>query len=328
MASAFLHFLLIPLLKVHRPRLIKTDVPWIGISEYKRVISAIQEKWEYVHIRKRWYPVDGQSETSTKRHLRSSSDRSDQTINSYFNLPDDGEPPFKRTRRAARKAVETQDPCRVDRAKRAKVESKTSPPSTSAPSDVTSIASPITADVSGIRASSRKRLKKTPSTRSPPVSSPSSAELAILPVASSFSLSSTTLVAPAPSHISSASSSHSRNRSTSQSSAETLVDSDQIQLRSASVTSTDTAVEHSLSKRRKWEAVEEECLESVLGEIAESNRREGMVTRGRASKIRLVETNAEKSETGISRSNTPAKAAGKTVAEKSKPRVKKSRVKK
>ena len=324
--SLFTDLLLPP--KVHRPRLIKTDVPWIGISEYKRVISAIQEKWEYVHIRKRWYPVDGQSETSTKRLLRSSGDRSDRTINSYFNLPEDGEPPLKRTRRAGRKALETQDLCSADRAK---LELKPSPPSTSgAASDVASTKASITEDGPATRASSRKRRKPMPSSRSPPtpLSSPapsSAAELAILPVASIL-LSPTTLMAPVACHISSATSSHSRNRSTSQSSAETLVDSDPVQLRSESVASTDTAVENSLSKKRKLEVVEE-CLELVAGEMAESNQ-EGMVTRGRASKFRSVETNTEKSaSTGISRSNTPAKE-GKTVAEKPKTRARKSRVKK
>ena len=317
-------------LKVHRPRLIKTDVPWIGISEYKRVISAIQEKWEYVHIRKRWYPVDGQPEISTKRHLRSSGDRGDQTVNSYFNLPEDGEPPSKRTRRTGRKAVEMQDPCTTDRPNRAKVEQKPSPSSTSTTtSNVASIDASIPGDAPVIRASARKRLKTTSSTKSPPPSLPalsSAAEISALPVASSL-LSSTTLMAPVPSHISPPSSSHSRNRSTSQSSAETLVDSDQVQLRSASVTSTDTAVENSLSKKRKWQAVEEECLELDLGEMAESNRREGMVTRARASKFHLVETNAEKSVTRSSRSSTPAKVE-KTVEEKPKPRARKSRVKK
>ena len=133
-------------------------------------------------------------------------------------------------------------------------------------------------------------------------------------------------MAPVACHISSATSSHSRNRSTSQSSAETLVDSDPIQLRSESVASTDTAVENSLSKKRKLEVVEE-CLELVAGEMAELNQ-EGMVTRGRASKFRSVETNTEKSaSTEISRSNTPAKE-GKTVAEKPKARARKSRVKK
>ena len=317
--------------KVHRPRLIKTDVPWIGISEYKRVISAIQEKWEYVHIRKRWYPVDGQPETSSKRLLRSSGDRGDRTINSYFNLPEDGEPPLKRTRRAGRKALETQDLCSADRAK---VESKPSPPATSgAASDDAPIKASIAENGPAIRSSSRRRRKATPSTRSPPAlsfSSPtpsSTAELAILPVASSILLSSTTLMAPVACHIiSSATSSHSRNRSTSQSSAETLVDSDPVQLRSESVASTDTAVENSLSKKRKLEVVEE-CLELVAGEMAESNQLEGMVTRGRASKFRSVETNTEKSATGISRSNTPAKEV-ETVVEKPKARAKKSCVKK
>lgn len=302
---------------VHRPRLIKTDVPWIGISEYKRVISAIQEKWEYIHVRKRWYPVDGQPETSTKRLLRSSGDRVDH-INTYFNLPDDGEPPSKRSRRAGKKVVETQDPCTVDRAKRAKVESKSSLPSTSDPaSGLTSI--PTNEDVPTVRASSRKRLKTTPSIRSP-VSAPSlpapssAAELAVLPVASSTCL------------IPTASSSHSRNRSTSQSSAETLVDSDGVQLRSASVTSTDTTVEMPLSKKRKLEVIEE-CLELAIGEMAESNQREGMVTRGRASKFRLIETTVEKSVASTSRSSTPANES-KIAAQKPKPRAKKSRVKK
>ena len=108
------------------------------------------------------------------------------------------------------------------------------------------------------------------------------------------------------------------------------MDSDKVKLRSESVASTDTAVESSLSKKRKWEAGEE-CLDLVLGETAESNLREGMVTRGRASKFRLVEMNAEKNAeknvTEVSRSNTPAKA-GKTVAEKPKPRGRKSRAKK
>lgn len=312
---------------MHRPRLIKTDVPWIGISEYKLVISAIQEKWEYVHIRKRWYPVDGQPETSTKRLLRSSGDRGDRTINSYFNLPEDGEPPLKRTRRAGRKAMETQDQCSADRAK---VESKPSPSTSGAASDVASIKASVTEDGPAVRSSSRKRRKPTPSTRSPPasLSSPpsSAAELAILPVASSILLSPTTSRAPVACHISSATSSHSRNRSTSQSSAETLVDSDPVILRSGSVVSTDTVVENSLSKKRKLEVVEE-CLELVPGEVDESNQLEGMVTRGRASKFRSVETNTEKSATEISRSNTPAKE-GKTVAEKPKARARRSRVKK
>ena len=134
-------------------------------------------------------------------------------------------------------------------------------------------------------------------------------------------------MAPVACHIiSSATSSHSRNRSTSQSSAETLVDSDPVQLRSESVASTDTAVENSLSKKRKSEVVEE-CLELVAGEMAESNQLEGMVTRGRASKFRSVETNTEKSATGISRSNTPTKEV-ETVVEKPKARARKSCVKK
>ena len=133
-------------------------------------------------------------------------------------------------------------------------------------------------------------------------------------------------MAPVACHMSTATSSHSRNRSTSQSSAETLVDSDPVQLRSESVASTDTAVENSLSKKRKLEVVEE-CLESVADEMVESNQPEGMVTRGRgrASKFRSVETNTEKSATGIS--HTPAKE-GKTVAEKPKARARKYRVKK
>lgn len=313
--------------KVHRPRLIKTDVPWIGISEYKRVISAIQEKWEYVHIRKRWYPVDGQTETSTKRLLRSSGDRTDRTINRYFNLPDDSEPPLKRTRRGGKKALESQDPCTADRAK---VESKPSSPSTSGvASEVASVKGSIIEDGPAIRASSRKRRKPTPSTRSPPssLSSPtpsSTEELAILPIASSILLSPATLMAPGDCDISSATSSHSRNRSISQSSIETLVDSDPVQLRSESVTSTDTAVENSLSKKRKLEVVEE-CLELLPSEMAESHQLDGMVTRGRASKFRLVETNTEKSD--ISRSNTPSKE-GKTAAEIPKSRARKSRVKK
>ncbi|KAF8806456.1 hypothetical protein BYT27DRAFT_7167768 [Phlegmacium glaucopus] len=305
---------------LHRPRLIKTNVPWIGISEYKRVISAIQEKWEYVHVRKRWYPVDGQPETSTKRHLRSSSGRVDQTINNYFNLPEDGEPPLKRTRRGARKVAETQDLYTVDRAKRAKIESKPSPSAVA--SDVTSIDAHVTEDSPpATRASSRKRLKTTPSTMSPPPASlppPSSA--------SSLLLSSTTLTAPVPCFMSSASSSHSRNRSTSQSSAETLVESaEEVQLRSASVASAETAIETPFSRKRKLEAVEE-CLELAIDETPELNRREGMVTRGRASKFRLVETNAETSVAIASRSNIPAKG-GKAMTEP-KPRAKKSRAKK
>ena len=320
---------LTPSPKVHRPRLIKTDVPWIGISEYKRVISAIQEKWEYVHIRKRWYPVDGQSESSSKRLLRSSGDRGDRTVNSYFNLPEDGEPPLKRTRRTGRKALETQDPCSANRAN---AESKSSPPSTSgAASDVASIKASTIEDGPAMRTSSRKRRKPTPSTISPAasISSPapaSAAELAILPVASSILLSPTTSVATVACHISSAASSHSRNRSTSQFSIETLVDSNPVQMRSESVVSTDTAVENSLSKKRKLEVVEE-CLELVSSEMADSNQLEGMVTRGRASKIRLVETNTEKSVTGLSRSNTPAKE-GKMVEQNFKTRARKSRVKK
>jgi len=315
-ASSSTLFLLISAL-VHRPRLIKTDVPWIGISEYKRVISAIQEKWEYVHVRKRWYPVDGQPETSTKRLLRSSSDRVDQSINNYFNLPEESEPQLKRTRRGAKKVMETQDPRTEDRAKRAKIESK---PSSSAASDATSIGAHIHEDSPpATRASSRKRLKTTPSTRSPPsLPSPTSTP--------SLLLSST---APVPCTISSTSSSHSRNRSTSQSSAETLVDpAEGVQVRSASVTSTETVVENPSSKKRKLEAVEE-CLELPIGEMPESNRRGGMVTRGRASKFRLVETNVEKSMAKISRSDTPAKGlGGKTVTEKPKPKAKKSRAKK
>ena len=319
--SASLHSLLICPPKVHRPRLIKTDVPWIGISEYKRVISAIQEKWEYVHIRKRWYPVDGQTETSTKRLLRSSGDRGDQSIYSYFNLPEDGEPPLKRTRRAGRKALETQDPCSADRAK---VESRPSPPSTSgAASEVVSIKAAITEVGPATRASSRKRRKPTSSTLLSSPTPSSVEEVPVLPVASSILLSPTSLMIPGPCDISSATSSHSRNRSISQSSMETLVDSDPVQMRSESVASTDTAVEDSLSKKRKLE-VAEECLELVASEMAEL---EGMVTRGRASKFRLVETNSEKSASGTSRSNTPAKE-GKTIAENPKTRARKSRVKK
>lgn len=326
MASASFHFSLISA-PVHRPRLIKTDVPWIGISEYKRVIYAIQEKWEYVHVRKRWYPVDGQPETSTKRLLRSSTDRIDQTINSYFNLPEDGEPPLKRTRRAAKKVVEAQNLCTADRAKRAKIESKRSPSTSAAASNVTSIAAHINEDTPVIRASSRKRPKTTPSTKSPAPSLSFVAEPTILPIVSSFLSSSTTLTDPVPCLISSTSSSHSRNRSISQSSAETLVDSAEgVQLRSASVTSTDTTVEIPSSKKRKSEAVEE-CLELSLGETAELNRREGMVTRGRASKFRLVETNVDESVSSISRSNTPTKEVNR-VTEKLKPRARKSRVKK
>ena len=97
-------------------------------------------------------------------------------------------------------------------------------------------------------------------------------------------------------------------------------------MRSESVVSTDTAVENSLSKKRKLEVVEE-CLELVSSEMADSNQLEGMVTRGRASKIRLVETNTEKSVTGLSRSNTPAKE-GKMVEQNFKTRARKSRVKK
>ena len=92
-------------------------------------------------------------------------------------------------------------------------------------------------------------------------------------------------------------------------------------MRSGSVTSTDTAVGNPLSKKRKLEAVER-CDVTV-----ESNRREGMVTRGRASKFRLVETNIEKSVRSISPSKIPTKK-DKTVAEKPKARAKKSRVKK
>ena len=100
-----------------------------------------------------------------------------------------------------------------------------------------------------------------------------------------------------------------------------------MQLRSESVVSTDTAVENSLSsKKRKLEVVEEECHELILSEMAESNQLEGMVTRGRASKFRMVETNTEKSVTS-SRSNTPAKE-GKTIVENPKTRARKSRVKK
>lgn len=104
------------------------------------------------------------------------------------------------------------------------------------------------------------------------------------------------------------------------------MDSDEVQLRSASVTSTDTAVGNLLSKKRKMEVVEE-CLELTIDETAESNQREGMVTRGRASKIRLVDTKVEKSATNISRENTPVKEA-KTLAAKPRPRAKKPRVKK
>jgi len=74
---------------VHQPRLIKTSVPWTGDEIYKNIIACYQEKFVYTHVRREWYPTDAHiSMTNTRKRALRSADRSGQTVQDYFDLPD------------------------------------------------------------------------------------------------------------------------------------------------------------------------------------------------------------------------------------------------
>ncbi|KAF8161215.1 hypothetical protein B0H34DRAFT_673211 [Crassisporium funariophilum] len=332
---------------LHQPRLIKTNVPWIGTTEYRSIVHSFQEKYLNVYVKRQWYPTDPSAQSEPRKRMLRSSDRAaDQTVNDLTNLPDGDEPPRKRARRSVKKVVESQTSPTVERVKRTKVAEPTAEASTSTSTST----SPTLVDISsessdlptvpkkdtptGPRVSTRVRRKTSPSKKAPRITilpdepSPPTVDTDLQAQSSSSSSTTPTLPDPIPSPSSPSSStalSHSRNRSTSQSSAETLVE-EGVQRRSASVISADTAVEKSSPKKRKAEVIEElDQPENV--DKPESSPPEGMVTRGRASKIRLVDAVAcPNSVTSSSRANTPATKEALTKSTKPRPRAKRAKV--
>ncbi|KAF9526590.1 hypothetical protein CPB83DRAFT_908227 [Crepidotus variabilis] len=258
---------------LHQPRLIKTQIPWIGSREHKWIINAFQEKYYYIHILGRWYPTTYQPVETKKRTLRSNGggeERPDITINQFFNIVEGYNPPTKRARRAPKKVDETDTPPNDKRTRRLPQQKPALPTPLSEPSEQILQNAQLVADDSSapiIRSSGRIKRKLSPSTRAPRILT------AINPPSPSLS---------SLSESSSASSLHSRNRSTSQSSEVTIVDKAHDSRRSASVDSIETVVGASLSKKRKANALDD--ADDIASQEIESESPERMVTRGRFSK--------------------------------------------
>lgn len=257
-----------------------TKVPWIGSREYRWIVNAVQEKYYYVHVLKKWYPTDFQLIETKKRSLRSnggSDDRQDVTINQHFNIVEDGAPPFKRLRRSAKKVIQVQ-PTPEEKRSGTMTQPKRnlpSPAKLTAPLDHAERAGSSEPAAPVLSASILQRVS--PSARSPRIL----AENPINPVPDDES--------PAISDLSS--SSHSRNRSTSQSSEQTVVVDEVDTRRSVSVESSKTVVGPSPTKKRKAEVLDED-----VNQESSPQPREGMITRGRSMKISLTESAGKSAE--------------------------------
>jgi len=254
---------------VHQPRLILTKVPWIGSREYRWIVNAIQEKYYYVHVLKKWYPTEFQLIETKKRSLRSNGgpdDRQDVTINQHFNIVEDGAPPLKRLRRSVKKTIQVQ-PTPEEKRSGTMTQPKRNLPSPA------KLAAPLDgaerADSSEPVLSEPIMRGVSPSARSPRILT----ENPINPVpddgVSAISDLST--------------SSHSRNRSTSQSSEQTVVVDDIDTRRSASVESSKTVIGPSPTKKRKAEVLDGDVL--AENQDSSSQPREGMITRGRSKTL-------------------------------------------
>ncbi|PPR00988.1 hypothetical protein CVT24_000282 [Panaeolus cyanescens] len=270
---------------LHRPKLIKSNVPWIGEHEYRAIILSRQEKFQYVFMGNQWYPTSSSPNQTRKRALRSSGERIDQDINKFFNLIDEGEPPTKRARKARKDPQPTPAVVRPKRTLQSR--------------DSASVAI----------LSQRDSIEKDPSnSNSNPSVSPSLCSVP-LPITASPPADESDLAQLPPMQSASQSklgSSHSRTRSISQDSLDTLVDVDleaSSHRRSASVSSAETTVEEFPSpKKRKFDALKDGDDPNVDLE-EQPDKAEGMVTRGRASKT--MKRSAIRSDTPSSRNSTP-----------------------
>ncbi|KAF9049854.1 hypothetical protein BJ165DRAFT_1454298 [Panaeolus papilionaceus] len=271
---------------LHKPKLIKTHVPWIGEREYRAIILSRQEKFQYVFLGNQWYPTSSSPNQTRKRALRSSGDRIDQDINDFFNLIDEGEPPTKRARKGRK---EIQLVPAVVRPKR--IVQNREVASSSANSQLDSTEKKTANSISKRSASPRLSPTLVPVTSSPPIQDVHLPQLPPLQSTVQSDLAS----------------SHSRTRSISQDSLDTLVDENSQSphhRRSASVSSAETTVEEPPSpKKRKLDAFRED-QDSAYDVEPQLIETEGMVTRGRASKAQ--KHSAQRSETPSSRTSTPA----------------------
>lgn len=278
MCSPFLHVsqcFWYSLIVVHQPRLIITKVPWIGSREYRWIVNAIQEKYYYVHVLGKWYPTDFQPIETKKRTLRSNAggeDRSDMTINQFFNIVEQGASPLKRLRKLSRKVIEPQS--LGDKRPRGIAHQNIIPPTAPTVAFVDRSADKdkvVDESSSRIpRSSGRVKRKMSPPTQTRVLTATNSD--AELPSTSTIDIL--------------LSSSHARNRSTSQSSEQTIVaDDNDSPTRSSSVESTMTAIGTSLpSKKRKLE-----ILDGVLDTSEDTDLRppspKRMTTRNRSRRI-------------------------------------------
>ncbi|CAA7259067.1 unnamed protein product [Cyclocybe aegerita] len=324
---------------LHTPRLIKSDVPWIGGSEFKSILANIQEKYTYVAIYKEWYPTDTyRPETNAKKRALRSSDngRPAMTVNEFFNIqeedlktrkskkrpPSDAQttsPAPKRARRAAAPKVSAPKPLELEPEADDPAHSSTDEPvqdsvpqgpRTSKRHKVAPSRAPRTISESYVAQPHHADTQPATGSASPPSASSSDSEPPLSP--------------PTP-----LSSLHSRNRSTS-SSTETLVDDAEGtgKTRSSSVLSADTVVSSSCppsSKKRKAEdALDVVGTQSPEEEPEPSVR---MITRGRASKLTQLES-ASTSEKSAppSRTGTPALAESRAKPSRTRTRPKRARV--
>ncbi|KDR75765.1 hypothetical protein GALMADRAFT_226411 [Galerina marginata CBS 339.88] len=291
---------------LHKPRLVKSSVPWTGFNVYKHIIAAIQEKFRYVYLKRKWYPVDDRPTETQKRTLRSSGEPVEQTVNEFFNLVATSP---RKSGKFTKKDKTTSLP--IKRAPRAVAGPSAKPTPTDEVVSVDAQLAVLEESSSSNRLGIRKRRNVTSASRSPQAIS--------VPTTNTSSKETHHSSEPSPS-LSSSSSSSSHSRSTSQSSLETLVANE----RCSSVASSDTVVGALPSKKRKAGDREKDDEHSKDQED-ESTSTEGMVTRGRASKIRSVDS--EESSLS-SRKSTPAPAseARSKTTTRPKARAKRARV--
>ncbi|PPQ65667.1 hypothetical protein CVT26_000299 [Gymnopilus dilepis] len=262
---------------LHKPRLIKSRVPWTGRLEYQSTVSQIQEKHVYVHINHKWYPTEPKHDRK-QRTTRSSGEQALISGKEFFGL-DVGctcivctgsrkDNPEKKqvASKAPPKKKPLKSPSRVPRK---------APTPASVPDD-DSIDLGTAAHQGTPALALPEPLMKSKSHSPSPIR--------ILSTGSSPRkvVGAGQLSPPLPSSSSSASSTSSHTRSTSQSSAETLVGNGS---RSSSVESSETVVGASQSKKRKASDMEKDT-DSLASEPVTVDR---MVTRGRASKRRAVD---------------------------------------
>ncbi|KAF4620620.1 hypothetical protein D9613_000787 [Agrocybe pediades] len=314
------------------PCQIRYPVVWHGHTDHKTIIMAIQEKFNYVYVQRKWYPIEYQL-NENKRVLRSTaaegSVETPRTINEYFNFVEAG----SSTSSKQKKSPKDKSTSKKASAIHTRAARSAARPIPATPTEIdeenpsaASQSAPAVQD-SPTRSTSRVHRKVSPEHHKSPRMISSPVQVGQQPlVASPEPLLPSDPTSPTSSPSSpSFTQSHAHLRSTSQSSAKTLVNDGPAEVevhgRSTSVTSTDTAVAASPSRKRKAQEDDGEDEDDTKDRDT-SSLAAGMNTRGRG-RLYKAHQSPEKS-----RMSPPANDAqpSKSSIRPSKPKAKRARI--